>query len=138
MNKLIYVFAIAGMITLQSCGGDDSEDSKKDDKPKTAKDDKPKTACDCFEVYGKETGKFAEMSDADFTKYAQAFQDLGIRMEKDSLCNKMVIEEQKKYKTGEEFEKACSSFKMFMENMNKVQMRMMQNMTTVDATSEEL
>ena len=130
MNKLIYVFAIAGVITLQSCGGDESEDSKKDDKPKTA--------CECFEVYGKETGKFAEMSDADFTKNAQAFQDLGLRMEKDSLCNKMVMEEQKKYKTGEELEKACSSFKMFMENMNKVQARMMKNTTTVDATSEEL
>lgn len=130
MNKLIYVFVIASVITLQSCGGDESEDSKKDDKPKTA--------CDCFEVYGKEIGKFAEMSDADFTKNAQAFQDLDIRMKKDSLCNKMVMEEQKKFKTGEEFEKVCPSFKIFNENATKVQMRMMQNMTTGDATSEVL
>jgi hypothetical protein len=118
------------VITLQSCGGDESEDSKKDDKPKTA--------CECFEVYGKEIAKFVDMSDADFTKNAQAFQDLGLRIDKDSLFNKMFMEEQKKYKTGEEFEKVCPSFKKFMENANKVQARMMQNMTTVDATSEEL
>jgi hypothetical protein len=54
-------------------------------------------------------------------------------MDSDSVCNKLIEEQQKKYSSPKEFqkefEKSCPSLTKLMDNMMKIQERMMLNMS---------
>ncbi|HBW86781.1 MAG TPA: hypothetical protein DEF82_08620 [Crocinitomicaceae bacterium] len=125
MNKYIYTLLFIGMCIFHSCSNDESSDS--------TKNKNPQTACECIENYAKEVEKIANMSDEQFAKSGNEIESLGAKMDSDSVCNKLIEEQQKKYSSPKEFqkefEKSCPSLTKLMENMMKIQERMMLNMS---------
>jgi hypothetical protein len=117
----------------QSCGNEESANSKKNQTPKTA--------CECIDYYAKEVKKIADMTDEQFAKSENEIEKIAAKMDADTNCNKLIEEQQKKFKSPEEFqkefEKACPSLTVLIENMMKVQNRMMQNMQ-MNATEEAM
>ncbi len=133
MNKYVYTLLLVGISTFHSCSNDESNDS--------SQNKNPRTACECIENYANEVEKFANMSDEQFAKSRNEIESLGAKMDSDTVCNKLIEEQQKKSSSPEEFqkefEKSCPSLTKLIENMMKVQNRMMQNMQ-MNATEEAL